>query len=65
VVPTIFSGRFSDATIEDALCRLREQGSIAAPGWRTPEGIVVYHSASGQVYKVTLEHDEEAKGARR
>lgn len=41
---------------------LRNIGSRAAPGFMKPEGIAVFHSASGNLYKVTLERDEAPKG---
>jgi hypothetical protein len=44
------------------LYELREEGSKAAPGFMKPEGIVVFHSASRQVYKVLLENDNQPKG---
>jgi len=46
-----------------ALQLLETEGSVAAPGFMDPEGIVVFHEASGQLYKVTLTGDEKPKGA--
>jgi hypothetical protein len=43
---------------------LQRNGSFAASGFKSPEGIVVFHKASGNLFKVTVEHDEEYKGAR-
>lgn len=40
---------------------LRDRGSIAAPGFMKPEGIVVFHSASRVMFKVTFEGDEKGK----
>ena len=51
--------------INEALDQLRTHGSVAAPGFMKPEGIVLYHGASGQLFKVTLEKDEEPKGKSR
>jgi hypothetical protein len=42
---------------------LRVDGSLAAPGFMKPEGIVAFHTASGALFKVTLEKDEAPKGA--
>lgn len=42
--------------------RLEIVGSVAVPGWMKPEGIVVFHEASGQLFKATLEGDEKPKG---
>lgn len=63
VVPTLYRGMFSQAAIDEALERLRTQGSVAAPGWMKPEGLIVYHTASGTLYKVTLENDASPKSA--
>jgi hypothetical protein len=41
---------------------LRLDGSYAAPGYMKPEGIVVYHTAAKQMFKVTIENDEQPKG---
>lgn len=62
VVPTLYSGPFSLAAILDAQRQLREQGSVAAPGFLKPEGIVIYHVAAQQLFKVTLENDAVPKG---
>jgi hypothetical protein len=46
------------------LSSLRAHGSYSAPGCMNPEGIVVYHKASGQLFKTTLEDDEKPKASR-
>ena len=40
---------------------LRKQGSVAVPGFMNPEGIIVYHTAAKQSFKVLLEGDEMSK----
>ncbi len=62
VVPVLATGTNITAVAESALTMLRENGSFAAPGFNDPEGIVVYHTAARQTFKVTLENDEAAKG---
>jgi hypothetical protein len=62
VTPEIYRGPFSQVAIDTALEVLRTKGSFASPGFTKPEGIVVFHSASGQLFKVTLEKDAEPKG---
>ena len=56
--------RATDA-INRALNALLEAGSAAAPGFMRPEGIIVFHSASQQVYKVLAENDDMPKGLAR
>ena len=65
VVPTLFSGTFSDAAVTNALDELKWSGSRAAQGFMKPEGVVVYHVAARQYFKKTLEKDEERKGEMR
>lgn len=61
VVPILAQGMDIRATTEDALARLRAEGSIADPGNPRPEGVVVFHTPSGHLFKVTLEKDEAPK----
>jgi len=49
-------------TVGTQLERLRTLGSVAAPGFASPEGLIVYHCASRGYFKVTLERDDEWKG---
>lgn len=56
VVPLIARG--DDISIEMVMSRLQTGGSIAVPGFMNPEGIVVYHTASRQMYKRTFEQDK-------
>lgn len=62
VVPVLDSGTFDTESVENVLAELRRGGSFAAPGYMNPEGVVVFHSASRQVYKALLENDGKAKG---
>ena len=61
IVPLIAIHTMSDEVIDGALARLRAEGSVAAPGYMNPEGIVVRHSQGGQMYKVLLENDHISK----
>ncbi len=64
VVPVLYQGHFSTNAVNAALQLLREVGSLAAPGFMKPEGIVIFHTAASQLFKVTLEKDEKPKGQR-
>lgn len=46
---------FHTFDLEMAMERLRVNGSLAAPGFMDPEGIVVFHERSGQLFKLTYE----------
>ncbi len=62
LVPVLFEGPFDTVIIERIVSQLRLHGSHAAPGQKA-EGVVVFHTASGTVFKVTCEKDESPKGA--
>jgi hypothetical protein len=47
----------------ESLYMLKTCGSFAVPGYMKPEGIVIFHSASHHMYKITLENDSLPKGA--
>lgn len=64
VVPIITQGIGVDGAVERALDALRRGGSFAAPGFMKPEGIVVFHTHSRTLFKVTLERDQEHKSQR-
>lgn len=64
IVPVLAKHTFSEQVVEQALHRLRTDGSVAAPGFMNPEGIVVYLAASRSMFKVTLEGDEKPKGSK-
>jgi hypothetical protein len=57
VVPVLYQGKFSQESIERELDRLRSEGSVAAPGFMEPEGVVVYHTASNTLFKKTIGND--------
>lgn len=57
VVPLLYRGIFNDTAVDGELERLAASGSVAAPGFLQPEGIVVYHEAAGVSFKVTLDGD--------
>lgn len=61
VVPVLYWGVFSESAVEGAVDLLRNEGSQASPGFKHPEGIVVYHTAAGQAFKVLLENDDISK----
>lgn len=52
---------FDTNVIELEVEWLREHGSVAAPGYKDPEGVVVRHMMSGQMYKRLLENDDVPK----
>lgn len=61
VVPVLYRGKFDTSVINNVLDNLWVDGSCAAPGFMEPEGIIVYHVASGSFFKKTIEKDDEPK----
>lgn len=61
-VPVLYEGPFDQARLNGYLSLLATFGSRAAPGFMKPEGIVVFHTAANNMFKVTIENDEQPKG---
>jgi len=62
VVPVLWAGIFTDLNLSGLMENLKATGSVAAPGFMKPEGLVIFHTAGGQLFKKTIEKDEEPKG---
>ena len=62
VVPVLYQGPFHTPTLDDILANMARVGSAAAPGFMQPEGIIVFHTASSQLFKKTILKDDERKG---
>lgn len=52
---------FDSRRIQAMVDHLTIMGSRQVPGFRDPEGIIVYHSASRQIFKVTCDNDAMPK----
>lgn len=61
LVPVLYRGIFDTSAVELALDKLRTEGSVAAPGFMNPEGVVCFHVAANVGFKKTLEKDELPK----
>lgn len=62
VVPELWRGIFNTESVQAALDLLRVKGSMASPGFMKPEGIVIFHTAGGYLFKKTIEKDDQPKG---
>lgn len=60
-VPVIARGKFSSELVEEAMNELETTGSWAMPGFKDPEGIVIWHCAANLGFKKTLKNDEVPK----
>ena len=49
-------------TYSDLLAYTSYGGSLAAPGFMKPEGVVIYHTAANIMFKKTFKNDEKGKG---
>lgn len=58
LVPVLWEGTFDNLVVGDVLRDLHLFGSVAAPGFMAPEGIVIYHTAAGMYFKKTFKNDE-------
>jgi hypothetical protein len=57
VVPTLYQGVFNFDEINEVIADLVKNGSRLSPGFMRPEGIVVFHTAGGHLYKWTFDGD--------
>jgi hypothetical protein len=62
-VPVLYAGEFNTISVNQALASLEIGGSVAAPGFMAPEGVVIYHEAARMYFKKTIEGDEKPKGS--
>lgn len=62
VVPVLYTGLFDSTVVGTQILRLMTLGSVAVPGYMKPEGVVIFHVAANQSFKVTCENDEVPKG---
>lgn len=64
VVPVLATveGWMLNEAVSIALEVLKETGSVVAPGFARPEGLVVRHLVNGTRFKVLLEGDNQPKG---
>lgn len=62
VVPVLYQGIFDTYDVYIQLAILTKHGSVAAPGFMNPEGIVIYHTAANMMFKKTIKNDEKGKG---
>jgi hypothetical protein len=66
VVPILYRGplvmKSGQDPVSEALRRLSYAGSIAAPGFKNPEGVVVWHEAGRVAFKATLDGDQRKGG---
>lgn len=62
VVPILYHGAFTTTVVDETLSELKATGSRAEPGFMRPEGLVVFHIATRQLFKVTTDKDELPKG---
>lgn len=61
VVPVLYEGPFNTMAIDQCLDKLEKGGSIAAKGYQSPEGIVIYHKHGGVCFKATIQNDGKPK----
>jgi RNA ligase len=60
IVPILQEG-IGFAPVYAAIDLLKSQGSLAAPGFMKPEGVVAFHTHSRTLFKMTIERDQEHK----
>lgn len=64
VVPVLYDGIMNESEVVKCIDSLVKNGSVAAPGFMDPEGVVIYHVASRMLFKKTIVGDEKPKGSK-
>lgn len=64
LVPLLYRGEFTTSQADLILFRLESDGSAAAPGFLSPEGVVVYHVAGNVGFKKTMGNDGSKGGSK-
>ena len=62
VVPELYRGEMDISVVNELIEGLKIGGSVAAPGFMRPEGVVVFHTAMNGYFKVMCENDDLPKG---
>lgn len=62
VVPVLYNGLFTTEAVAEILKKLETEGSVAAPGFGLPEGVIIWHDAARVFFKKTILKDEAYKG---
>ena len=57
-MPVLYKGPYSEQRIRETLSELSADGSVVSP-YDDAEGIVVFHTQSRKVYKVTLDNNDK------
>ncbi len=60
-VPVLYQGENSTLAVRICLSQLEEFGSVAAPGFKPAEGVVIFHNAGRVMFKATIKNDEVPK----
>lgn len=64
VVPELWRGNLDDLNVPRIMTELKAKtGSLAAPGFMNPEGIVIFHTGGNFCLKKTFEKDDQGKWA--
>lgn len=61
LVPILWRGLFDQLCLYEIMQDLWKWGSRAMPGYMEPEGVVVYHTANGAMFKKTFDKDSAGK----
>lgn len=61
LVPVLYRGLLDDFDVKSEIASLATNGSVAAPGFMDPEGLVIFHVAAGVGFKKTVKKDDIPK----
>ena len=59
VVPTLYSGIFDTKEINQVMHILKDEGSLASPGFMNPEGVMIWHTSANHYFKAPFDKDHK------
>lgn len=62
LVPVLYRGNFDLEEVDFCMDLLEREGSQASPGFKNPEGVVVFHVAANMAFKKTIGNDGHKGG---
>lgn len=58
VVPELYKGTFTPTIVKETMDKLKANGSALVPGYRKPEGVVMYFSRTQSYFKQVFDKEE-------
>jgi hypothetical protein len=58
VVPILYQGKFTPTIVKETMDKLKAEGSALVPGYKKPEGVVMFFSRTSSYFKQVFEKED-------